>query len=368
MAFNPKDIAFMRRALFLARSAKGITSPNPAVGAVIVKNGKIIAEGKTQCCGLDHAEVDALKKAGTKSQNADLYVTLEPCCHHGRTPPCTDAIVKAGIRRVVYSVRDPNKKVCGFGHKSLVKAGILVEHGLLQEEAAILNEDFFKFIRTGKPFITAKIAQTWDGGIATFSGDSQWITSVKSRKEVHKLRAKYDAVLVGIGTVLKDDPRLSVRHVKGRNPVRIIFDTYNRLPKNFLIAQTAKNTRTIAVCKKKPKQALPYIEYWEIPAMEKKISIPLFLKKAGKENITSILVEGGAQIFSSFLHEKSIDKLIVFMGNKILGKGRHAFDGRVVNRIFQSIQIDNVVSKQLGNDVMITGYPKYKVKSNKLKV
>lgn len=347
----------MRRALALAQSAKGNTSPNPAVGAVIVKNGKVIAEGKTQCCGLDHAEADALKKAKEKARNADLYVTLEPCCHHGRTPPCTDAIIKAKIHRVVYSVSDPNKKVCGRGHKILSQAGIRVESGLLKKEATLLNEDFFKYIQKGIPFVTAKIAQTWDGGIATLSGDSQWITSIESRKEVHKLRAKHDAVLVGIGTVLADDPSLTVRHVKGRNPIRIIFDTHNHLPRKSLIAQSVKNIRTIVVCRKKPSQPIRNIEYWEIPASSGKISIPLFLKRAGKENITSILVEGGAQIFSSFLKAKLIDKLIVFLGNKILGKGQHAFDGKRSVRISQSIQLDRITSKQLRNDVMMIGYP-----------
>lgn len=347
---------FMQRALDLAWSVKGNTSPNPAVGAVIVRNKKIVGEGATKPCGGDHAEVRALTKAGPLAKGADLYVTLEPCCHFGRTPPCTDAIIRAGICRVFYSVPDPNPLVAGKSGALLRKAGIKVEKGLLADQATLINEDFFKFITTGIPFVNMKVAQTWDGYIATRTGDSKWITSQAARSEVHLLRSRCDAVLVGIGTVLADNPLLSVRHVKGRDPARIILDSANRLPAGCGIIRSATQVRTIVACAKAPSKPCAHVTYWPLPRGKKGISIPALLRRAAQENITSILVEGGREVFTSFVRSRCVDKYYFFLGNKLLGGGKRSLDGLKIGNIVDAVAIERTGVKQIGNDVLITGY------------
>ncbi|MEW5796602.1 MAG: bifunctional diaminohydroxyphosphoribosylaminopyrimidine deaminase/5-amino-6-(5-phosphoribosylamino)uracil reductase RibD, partial [Candidatus Zixiibacteriota bacterium] len=235
----------MQRALDLAAKARGWTSPNPMVGAVIVKNGRIVAEGYHHRAGLDHAEVVALKKAGTRAKGATVYVTLEPCAHVGCTGPCANALIRAGVARVIYSSVDPNPLVSGKGHKKLRKAGIAVERGLLRREAEKLNEAYFAFHRNGRPFVTLKMAQTIDGRIATATGDSQWISSPASLKLAHRLRAENDAVMVGMGTVRADNPALTVRLVKGKNPYRLIVGGRDPVPKSRRIFASNEDLRTV---------------------------------------------------------------------------------------------------------------------------
>ncbi len=350
------DPKFMRRALELAWSVKGATSPNPAVGAVVVCGGRVVGEGATQRAGCDHAEIVALKMAGNKARGADLYVTLEPCCHFGRTPPCTDAIIQASIRRVIYSISDPNPKVQGGGAKLLAKAGIEVEKGLLADDSALINEDFFKFILTGLPFVTLKIAQTWDGCIATHAGDSKWITSINSRTEVHRLRSHCDAVAVGIGTVLCDDPELTVRHMKARNPVRIILDSRNSLPGESRIARSGGNVRTVAACVHAPSHPLKNIEYWQLPRAKGGVSIPELLRRAGQEGIVSVLVEGGREVFTSFVRAGCVDKYLFFLGCKLLGGGTHSIDGLKIRKMADAISMERVGVDRIGDDVVLTGY------------
>ncbi len=352
-----KEPDFMQRALDLAWAVKGGTSPNPAVGAVVVRAGQIVAGGATKPCGGDHAEVTALKKAGGKAKGASLYVTLEPCCHWGRTPPCTDAIIRAGIRRVFYSVPDPNPLVAGKGAAALKKAGIEVEKGLLADEARLINEDFFKFISTGLPFVHMKVAQTWDGYIATGKGDSKWITSENARKQVHVLRSRCDAVLVGIGTVLADNPLLSVRHIKGRDPIRIILDSRNRLPSDCAMIRTAAKVRTIVACFTVPSKPCANIEYWPLPRSKDGISIPALLRRAAQESIVGILVEGGQNVFTSFVRSRCVDKFHFFLGNKLLGGGTRSLDGLQRNTIADAVAVERTCVKQIGNDVLLTGYP-----------
>lgn len=361
--FSSQDHKWMRAALRLAASAKGRTCPNPAVGAVLVKSGKIIGRGRTQACGEDHAEIQALKQAGKKSAGADMYVTLEPCCHHGRTPPCTDAIIQSGVRRIVCGLKDPNPLVNGKGFRKLRKAGVPVETGLLQADAARINEDYIKFITTGKPFVILKIAQTLDGYIAAYTGDSKWITSEKSRREAHQLRAHHSAILTGIETVLHDDPLLNVRHVDGCDPARIILDSRNRLPADSAIAKSAARIRTITACAAKPRKPLPNIEYWVIPKRKTGISIPALLRKAGKENLKSVLVEAGSQVCSSFFNAQTIDKLVIFTGNQMIGNGKNAFSGSGFSRIAQAVKLRDITYKRMGDNMMMTGYPVFNVKS-----
>ncbi len=351
------DILYMRKALKLARTVKGFTHPNPAVGAVIVKNKKIVGLGNTQEYGKDHAEVVALKKAGVRAKGGDMYVTLEPCSHYGKTPPCTDAIIKAGIKRVFYAVKDFNPIVCGMGHKKLEKAGITVINGIEEKASAKINEDFFKFSTSKIPFVSLKIAQTIDGKIACDNGNSKWITNKKARMEVHKLRSNYNAILVGINTVINDNPTLNVRMVKGVNPIRIILDSKNRLPKNSNIVKTAGKIRTIVACIKKPQNPLLNIEYWEFKSCKNKISIKKLLKKVGRENIVSVFVEGGAGVFSSFFKAKLFDKLFIFIGNRVLGSGINGINITGVKSISNALELYDMEIKKLDDNIMISGYP-----------
>jgi diaminohydroxyphosphoribosylaminopyrimidine deaminase/5-amino-6-(5-phosphoribosylamino)uracil reductase len=234
------DMEYMQRAIELATQARGRTSPNPMVGAVIVKDGKIIGEGYHKKAGTPHAEIHALAAAGNEARGATLYVSLEPCCHHGRTPPCTEAIINSGIKRVVIAALDPNPKVAGGGLQRLKEAGIDAEFGLMQEAAMELNAVFFKYIQRALPYVALKTAMTLDGKIAAGSGDSRWITGPEARQHVHQLRNIYDAIMVGIGTVLADNPRLNTRlqEGQGRDPVRVIIDNQLDLPVNSIIAQS----------------------------------------------------------------------------------------------------------------------------------
>jgi len=227
---NAVDRGFMERALALAARGRGMVSPNPMVGAVVVNGGAVVGEGWHRKAGGPHAEVFAFREAGERAKGATLYVTLEPCCHHGKTPPCTDLVIGSGIARVVTAMRDDNPLVCGKGCAQLAAAGIAVEVGLMEKEARRLNESFLTFIRTGRPFVTVKLASTLDGFIADSAGKSAWITGPEARKLVHRWRAWSDAVLVGAGTVLADDPRLTVRDAEGSDPLRVVVDSHLRTP------------------------------------------------------------------------------------------------------------------------------------------
>ena len=247
-----EDKDYMQMALKLAAKGKGYASPNPMVGAVLVKDGQIIGQGYHQCCGQNHAEVNAIENATETVAGSTLYVTLEPCCHHGKTPPCTDRIIKQGIARVVIGTTDANPKVSCRGVSLLQAAGIEVSTGVLESQCRKLNEVFFHFMETGLPFVTLKYAQTLDGRIATAQGQSQWISSPASLKFVHRLRARHDAILVGIGTVLQDDPELTVRLVRGRNPVRVVVDSQLRIPLTSKLISSASNTQTLIATTRRP--------------------------------------------------------------------------------------------------------------------
>lgn len=325
------DESWMSECLHLAQQGAGYVSPNPMVGALIVKNGKEIAAGYHKKFGGPHAEVLALRKAEKLSKDATLYVNLEPCCHHGKTPPCTDRIIAAGIKRVVIGMKDPNPLVSGKGISQLRRAGIEVATGVLEKESRRFNEAFIKHMTSGLPFVTLKIAQSLDGYIAGPSRHSRWISNTTSRQIVHALRSSYDAVLVGAGTVAADDPRLNVRSVKGRNPLRIVLDGDLRSPASSRVFKDQDRDRTMlfvthATFSKKrrtlDKICKGGVNVFALPApRSNRIELGLLLRVLGDNGIASVLVEGGADIFRQFIAGGYADKMLVFIAPKLLHGG-----------------------------------------------
>lgn len=335
-------------------SLKGNPSPNPLVGCVITKNNKIIAQGFHKKFGESHAEINALKKAGKKAKNAELFVSLEPCSHYGKTPPCVNSIIKSGIKKVFIAMPDPNPLVNGKGIKKLKKAGIKVKTGILKKQAEKINKSFIKFHKTKKPYVILKAAMTLDGKIASESFDSKWISNEKSRKTVHKLRSKVDAVLIGQNTVIKDNPRLTSRIKNGRNPLRIIVTAKKLSSKlnvfsdsNFLIAATNKKLFTEKKFKEKVIQ---------VKGKNNSVDLKKLMKILGKKGISSVLVEGGSGIYTSLLKEKLIDEFVFFVAPKILGKGISVFGDLKIKKIKDSIKLKNLSFQKLGNDLIIKAY------------
>jgi len=352
----------MAKALELAWAAKGKTFPNPAVGAVVVFNGKIVGTGATEVCGGPHAEKVALEKAGKRAAGATLYVTLEPCCHYGRTPPCTDAIITAKIKRVVAASADPNPLVNGKGFTKLRAAGIAVEIGLLQEEAMTVNEDFFHTITKKRAWITLKLACTLDGRIADEAGVSQWITGKEAREYGHELRRTHAAVAVGRTTLERDDPQLTVRHVKGFSPARIVFTTGAKISKKTFFYRYAKEARGIVVVsgkgrKKIMRDSRSGLEYWYTGEQEPRKHLRTFTEMAFENDITSVLVEGGQKMASSFLEFGLVNRLYLFYGNKILGKGIEALRFSRGLALNKRISLKNRKTLLFGDTFGITGIP-----------
>ncbi|MBQ7102948.1 MAG: bifunctional diaminohydroxyphosphoribosylaminopyrimidine deaminase/5-amino-6-(5-phosphoribosylamino)uracil reductase RibD [Anaerotignum sp.] len=315
---------YMRRAVELAKLGIGAVDPNPLVGAVIVKNGRIIGEGYHICCGDLHAERNAFANCTEDPANADLYVTLEPCCHQGRTSPCTDIILEKRIRRVFIGSHDPNPKVCGKGTALLRQNGVEVIEEFLQEECDALNPIFFHYITKKMPYVAIKYAITADGKLATITGASQWITGEKSRQHVHQLRHQYMGILVGIGTVLADDPMLNCRIPDGRNPVRIICDSHLRLPLESRICKTASEIKTIVAYTKASAEKITAlakagIQLWQMPEKNGHVFLPALMEKLAEAEISSILAEGGGEIHFSLLEEHLVQKVYVYFAPKIFG-------------------------------------------------
>jgi diaminohydroxyphosphoribosylaminopyrimidine deaminase / 5-amino-6-(5-phosphoribosylamino)uracil reductase len=359
------DRRYMRMACRLAEKAAGRTSPNPMVGAVLVRDGKIIGAGFHQFAGGDHAEIVALKKAGEKARGATLYINLEPCNHYGRTPPCTRSLIAAGIKEVVVGMKDPNPLVSGKGLRALARAGIKVRTGVLQEECRVLNEAFIKFITRGVPFVTLKLAASLDGKIATASGDARWISCEESRATVHLLRNRYDAVLVGAGTVIADNPQLTCRMPGGRDPWRIILDARLRIPlgaeflrqrgseKNIVVTSDTGPTGKIRALKKLGATV------WRLPAHEGAVRWLPLLKKLAKTGIASVLIEGGATTAAGALKEKVVDKMLLFYAPKLLGgDGRYMIDSLGVEHVKQSVMLRNLKIQKSGADLLVSGYLK----------
>ncbi len=351
---------YIERTLRLAKKAAGFTSPNPMVGALLIKNNQIIAEDYHKKPGTPHAEALVLSRAGEKSKGSTLYVNLEPCCHTDkRTPPCTKAIINAGIKKVVIAMLDPNPKVAGKGVEELSDAGIEVIHGILEDKAKKLNEAYIKYITTKKPFFTLKIAMTLDGKIATPEGQSKWITGEKSRKLVHRIRSSSDAVMTAIGTVKADDPRLTARIKRGKNPIRIVIDPELQIPLNSQILKTPPETIIVT------KNNNPHIAEFERLNIElinfnDKLDLNWLASELGKREITSVLLEGGSSFNSYVLEHGIVDKVMFFIAPKIIG-GKDSFPavgGKLFKRLEDAYNITDIKVKKIGSDILVEGYLK----------
>lgn len=357
------DVRFMREALNLAKSAEGRTTPDPMVGAVLVKEGRIISMGYHDEVATPHAEAWAIDKAGPEAKGATLYVNLEPCSHYGNNPPCANRIVNSGIKEVFVAMKDPNPLVNGRGLRTLKKGGVKVNLGLLEDEARQLNEVFIKFITKKSPFVLMKSAITIDGKIATRTGASRWVASNASRRFAHHLRNLYDSILVGVGTVLIDNPKLNVRMVKKvKDPIRLVLDSYARTPLRAKVL--SRGIRTIVVTgPKAPKSRIEALrrrgaEILTVSASQGKIDLKELMKRLAKMNITSIMVEGGGEVNASFLEAGLVDKAIFVVAPKIFG-GKDAktnVEGRGVARPSQAIWLKKLHLERLEEDILISGY------------
>lgn len=360
------DTYYMQMALDLAARARGRTSPNPMVGSVIVKDGEIIGKGFHARAGSAHAEVVALMDAGEQARGATVYVTLEPCCHQGRTGPCTEALRKAGVKRVVVSMADPNPLVAGKGLAVLREAGIEVTSGILQQVAADLNEVFLKYITTKRPFVVLKAATSLDGKIATAGGESKWITGETARKQGHRLRDIYDAILVGVNTILSDDPSLTARlpEGRGRDPVRIIVDSTARTPTaaRVLLQESAAYT-IIATTEAAPVERRASLmaagaEVMVVPGQGPRVDLVKLVDLLGERQISSVLIEGGGKVNGSALAAGIVDKIAWFIAPKIIGGD--AAPGPVRGPGAPSLQdatrLYDVSVRHLGEDILLTGY------------
>ncbi|MBI5968956.1 MAG: bifunctional diaminohydroxyphosphoribosylaminopyrimidine deaminase/5-amino-6-(5-phosphoribosylamino)uracil reductase RibD [Deltaproteobacteria bacterium] len=361
------DDKYMRLALRLAKKGMGRTSPNPLVGAVVVQGRNILGRGYHRRAGEAHAEILALRQAGKKARGATLYLNLEPCAHFGKTPPCTEAILNAGIQRVVAGMKDPNPLVSGRGIRQLRRAGVQVDVGILREECQELNAPFGKFITTQKPFVTLKAAISLDGKVATRSGDSRWISSEASRNYVHHLRQVADAVMVGIGTVLKDDPLLTVR-LFGKNPprhpLRVIVDSRLRIPFHSKLVRTAGQyptlvaTTEVASSSKKKRLAKAKLEVLVMKSdAQRRVSLKALMEELARRGVVSILLEGGSTLNASALREKLVDRLLFFVSPKIIGGHRApgVIGGEGILRIEQAESVKIMKIKRLGPDLLIEG-------------
>ncbi len=358
---SESDISFMKRALALAEKGRGHVSPNPMVGAVVVKDDKVVGEGYHRVFGQAHAEVNALNAAGDDALGATLYVTLEPCNHTAKTGPCTERIYEAGIARVVIATKDPNPQVNGAGINFLRSKGISVTENVLEEKSRELNRGYFKHIRTGKPYILLKLAQTLDGRIATSTGHSKWVTGEDSRLMSHKLRAKFDAIMVGIGTVLADDPHLTVRKVRGFSPKRIVLDSQLRVPLDANVLADESPNKTIIV-------TTNHASKEKIARIVERGSIVLVLdadergwapqnvlwQKLGELGITSVMVEGGSVVHTECLKTGHADEIVIFFAPKLLGSGVDAIGDLGIRNINSAIELEDLKIKRLNNDFMIS--------------
>ncbi|MGC2061364.1 MAG: bifunctional diaminohydroxyphosphoribosylaminopyrimidine deaminase/5-amino-6-(5-phosphoribosylamino)uracil reductase RibD [Thermodesulfovibrionales bacterium] len=355
------DEYLIRRTLTLAARAYGRTSPNPMVGAVVLKGSRIVAEGYHKKAGTPHAEAIVLEKSGEEARGATLYVSLEPCCHRDkRTPPCTENIISSGIRKVVIAMQDPNPKVGGKGIEELRKAGIEVVSGILEERARMLNEYYIRHITTGRPFVILKAAMTLDGKIATPEGESKWITGEKARREVHRLRGGVDAILTAIGTVKADDPSLTCRTGRHKNPLRIIIDPRLEISEEARVLTAPPET--VIVTKKnghEKKKALLREKGIIILEHEgERADLAALMQEMGKKGIMSVLVEGGSSLNASALESGIVDKVLFFIAPKIIG-GKESFPvvgGRTYRNLARAYRVSDTRIKKFGDDILISGY------------
>ena len=356
------DESYIKLSLEIAKKGTGNVSPNPLVGCVLIKDDRIIGAGFHERFGGNHAEINAFENASEDIDGSTLYVNLEPCSHFGKTPPCVDKIIEKKVKRVVIGTMDMNPLVSGQGIKKLKLAGIDVKVGVLENECISMNKFFFKYITQKLPYVTLKAAQTLDGKIADDSGRSKWISCTASRRYVHKLRAKYDAVMVGIGTVKKDDPSLTVRLTEGRNPKRIVIDTrldlklsqslfLNNHDHNIIVVTSKESKKKVGKIKKLLAHGAQIIYVKE--SSSNKINLKVALQELAKINITSILVEGGSEIFTSFVKQKLFDDILVFITPKIIGSGLSVVNNLGINGIKQSLKVKIASAEKIGDDVLL---------------
>jgi len=353
----------MKQALRLAEKGWGRTSPNPMVGAVLVKNGNVVGQGYHAKAGEAHAEIVALQQAKEEARGAVLYLNLEPCTHYGKTPPCAPQVIQSNVKRVVIGMEDPNPLVNGKGVEILKRAGLEVNVGVLEKECQRLNEAFSKFILKKKPFVILKVAATLDGKMATRNGDSKWISGEASRHLVHQWRDRVDGVLVGIRTVLKDDPMLTARIRKGRDPYRIVLDSRLMIPEEAKVIGASPSKTIIASTEKASKDKIEKLEQKGVQILlldskEGKINLKSCLSKLGEIGMMSLMVEGGSQVNGSFLDEGLIDKLFLFLSPKIMGdpQALGIFGGKGISSVQEAIVLKEIKKRKIGEDILIESY------------
>jgi diaminohydroxyphosphoribosylaminopyrimidine deaminase/5-amino-6-(5-phosphoribosylamino)uracil reductase len=358
-----EDDQWMKRVLRLAEKGRGRTSPNPMVGAILVKEDKVVGKGFHAKAGEAHAEIIALQRAREDARGAVLYVNLEPCTHYGKTPPCAPRVIETGVRRVVIGMEDPNPLVRGKGIETLKRAGLDVRVGILERECRRLNEAFCKYILEKEPFVILKVAATLDGKIATRDGDSKWISGEASRRFVHQLRDQVDGVLVGIGTILKDDPLLTTRIKRGRDPYRIVLDSRLEIPEKARVIGEFPEKVIIVVTELVPEDQIERlgkrgVRILTVDSKEGKIDLKSCLSRLAEIGIMSLLVEGGTQVNGSFLDEGLIDKLLLFLSPKLIGDHRAPgiFGGRGVSSLQEAIPLKEMKAKRIGEDILLEGY------------
>jgi len=364
MSFSELDRELMKRALALAETARGLTSPNPLVGALVVRDGAVVGEAHHPRAGAAHAERLALAGAGEAARGATLYVTLEPCVHHGRTPPCVPAIVEAGVRRVVVAVGDPNPRVAGAGLEALRRAGISVSVGCLEEEARRLNRPFFTWIKEQRPFVTLKVAMTLDGKIAGWDRSSRWITGEAARREVHRLRSEADAIAVGVATVLADDPELTVRLETGwpREPYRVVVDSHGRTPTSARVFSAGSPERTlIAVTESVPPERLRALEargaqVLRLPSRDGRVDLGALMTELAGREVTALLLEGGGELNAGFLEAGLVDRVLVFVAPILLGGQRAPTPVEGAGRgLKEAFRLARMTVRAVGDDLLIEG-------------
>ncbi len=356
---------YMRLALELAAKGAGYVSPNPMVGAVVVKDDRVVGRGYHQALGGPHAEVNAIDDAGDAARGATLYVTLEPCNHYGRTPPCTQKILNAGIRRVVVAMADPNPHVTGGGNAYLGSLGLEVACGICEAEAVALNESFIKFMHTRHPFVVLKLAATLDGRIATRSGDARWVTGPQARAFVHQLRHGMDAIMVGIGTVLADDPELTTRLEQGGgiDPVRVVLDSRLTISPEARMLNQSSAAETLIICgPEAPEEKGARLRekgacLIQLPLAEGRIDLKLLMKELGARGLTSLLIEGGAQVAAASLKDGIVDKVHFFYAPKIMGgDGIPICTGKGPEKMSECLPVSRTTVSRAGEDILVTGY------------
>ncbi|MBW2976183.1 bifunctional diaminohydroxyphosphoribosylaminopyrimidine deaminase/5-amino-6-(5-phosphoribosylamino)uracil reductase RibD [Candidatus Woesearchaeota archaeon] len=349
---------YMDIAIKLAEKGRGYVSPNPLVGCVIVKRGKVVGKGYHKKYGDAHAEINALKAAGKKANNATMYVNLEPCSHWGKTSPCTEKIVEAGIREVVVGMEDPNPLVDGY--KELKFRGLKTRIGILKEKAKKLNEAYIKYMKAKKPFVILKLAMSLDGKIATSTGDSKYITSRAARKYVHQLRNDFDAVMVGINTIIRDDPLLDSRLVRGKNPIKIIVDSKLKIPEKSKVLKDPGKV-IIATTKNSTKKKMDKLQQKGVRIILLKpkkglVDLKELVKELGRSEIASVMIEGGAELSGNAIKEGIVDKLLMFTAPKLIGNGLDPIKNLGIKKVDKAIKLKNTSTHKIGKDLLVEGY------------